>query len=87
MAALKHEVPTLGVSIVVNDADIAARLDKAIARSQSIKQIEVKANPETPIDPPTNGKPPNENGGSVDARYRLQFPTADTGVSSPIGLR
>src|SRR5262249_2322876 len=32
MAALKHEVPTLGVSIVVNDADIAARLDRAIAR-------------------------------------------------------
>jgi hypothetical protein len=60
--ALKHEVPTLGVSIVVNDADIAARLDKAIARSQQ-KLIEAKPNPETPINSPTNGKPTNENGG------------------------
>ena len=32
MACLKHEVPTLGISVVVNDADIATRLDRAIAR-------------------------------------------------------
>jgi len=32
MACLKHEVPTLGISVVVNDADIAARLDRALAR-------------------------------------------------------
>jgi hypothetical protein len=39
MACLKHEVPSLGISVVVNDADIAARLDKAIER---IKAAEAK---------------------------------------------
>src|SRR5262245_29365035 len=32
MACLKHEVPALGISVVVNDADIATRLDRALAR-------------------------------------------------------
>src|SRR5262249_20649217 len=32
ISALKHEVPTLGISVVVNDADIATRLDRALAR-------------------------------------------------------
>ena len=40
MAALKHEVPALGVSFVVNDADIATRLDRAIARTQQMKLLE-----------------------------------------------
>ena len=37
IAALPHEVPKLGVSIVVNDSDIAARLDRAIARIEATK--------------------------------------------------
>src|SRR5215467_5860585 len=32
ISALKHEVPTLGISVVVNDDDIATRLDRALAR-------------------------------------------------------
>jgi hypothetical protein len=32
MACLKHEVPSLGISVVVNDDDIATRLDRALAR-------------------------------------------------------
>jgi len=32
ISALKHEVPALGVQLVVNDSDIATRLDRAIAR-------------------------------------------------------
>ena len=36
MACLQHEVPKLGVSVVVNDPDIAARLDRAIERANGI---------------------------------------------------
>ena len=32
ISALKHEVPSLGISVVVNDDDIATRLDRALAR-------------------------------------------------------
>jgi hypothetical protein len=32
MAAISFESPKLGVSVLINDADIAVRLDKAIAR-------------------------------------------------------
>jgi hypothetical protein len=32
ISALKHEVPTLGISVVMNDDDIATRLDRALAR-------------------------------------------------------
>jgi hypothetical protein len=37
MACLKHEVPSLGISVVVNDNDVATRLDKALARIAAIK--------------------------------------------------
>jgi|SRR5215831_813520 len=37
ISALKHEVPALGVQFVVNDSDIATRLDKAIARIEATK--------------------------------------------------
>ena len=50
MAALKHEVPSLGVSVVVNDADIATRLDKAIARCQEMKLIEARPPPDKLIE-------------------------------------
>ena len=32
ISALKHEVPSLGISVVVNDNDVATRLDRALAR-------------------------------------------------------
>ena len=32
MACLKHEVPSLGISVVVNENDVATRLDRALAR-------------------------------------------------------
>src|SRR5262249_42082756 len=32
ISALKHEVPSLGISVVVGDEDIATKLDRAIAR-------------------------------------------------------
>ena len=52
MAALKHEVPALLATAIVNDQDFATLLDKAIARSQSIKLIEARPNPEP--EPPIN---------------------------------
>ena len=44
MACLKHEVPTLGISVVVNDADIAARLDRAIARIANAENKPINGN-------------------------------------------
>ena len=32
MSCLKHEVPSLGISVVVNENDVATRLDRALAR-------------------------------------------------------
>jgi hypothetical protein len=40
ISALKHEVPSLGISVVVSETDIAARLDRAIARANGTKLIE-----------------------------------------------
>ena len=44
MACLKHEVPTLGISVVVNDADIATRLDRAIARIANAENKPINGN-------------------------------------------
>ena len=66
MAALKHEVPTLGVSFVVNDADIADRLDRAIVRSQQMKLIEAK--------PEASGGPLIEAAPQSDARLPPSIP-------------
>src|SRR5262249_42829989 len=70
ISALPHEVPRLGVSFLVNDADIATRLDKAIervaaARAADMKLIDAKPEPNTPTT--------NENGGS-DARLPPPIP-------------
>src|SRR5262249_2772154 len=59
MAALKHEVPTLGVSIVVNDADIAARLDRAIARIANAEKKTINGNATNrTIEPEPRPSPP-----------------------------
>ena len=44
MACLKHEVPALGISVVVNDADIATRLDRAIARIANAENKPINGN-------------------------------------------
>ena len=61
MAALKHEVPTLGVSFVVNDADIADRLDRAIARIANAERKTISGNAITTdrtIEPEPRPSPP-----------------------------
>jgi len=76
MAALKHEVPALGVSFVVNDADIAARLDKALERTaiaqQNGKLIEARPEPEPAPAPvkPTQPAPLNR---LYDKRHWRRF--------------
>lgn len=61
MAALKHEVPTLGISVVVNDADIATRLDRAIARIANAERKTISGNAITTdrtIEPEPRPSPP-----------------------------
>jgi hypothetical protein len=58
MAALKHEVPTLGVSIVVNDADIATRLDRAIARIANAEKKTINHVATRTIEPEPRPSPP-----------------------------
>ena len=52
ISALKQEVPALGVQFVVNDGDIATRLDKAIAR------IAAKTNSTDAVNGGDNGDQP-----------------------------
>ena len=65
MACLKHEVPTLGISVVVNDGDIATRLDRALARIAAIKSNDhVNAEPaetEPTFQPEPQPPPPLHN--------------------------
>ena len=68
MASLKHEHPSLGVSVVVNDLDIASRLDRAIERTNRMKLIE--ATPVTEVADGGNRATPADggtaNGGNGD---------------------
>jgi hypothetical protein len=52
ISALKHEVPALGVQFVVNDSDIATRLDRAIARIALVNGKKV-INGEAAVSEPT----------------------------------
>jgi len=62
ISALKHEVPTLGISVVVNDDDIATRLDRAIARIAAANNQKVingrTVAPEPTIQPEPKPSPP-----------------------------
>jgi hypothetical protein len=59
ISALKHEVPALGVQFVVNDSDVATRLDKAIARIAETKTINGEpAITEPIIEPEPKASPP-----------------------------
>src|SRR6516164_8434946 len=62
ISALKHEVPTLGISVVVNDDDIATRLDRAIARIAAANNQKVingrTVVPEPTIQPEPKPSPP-----------------------------
>jgi hypothetical protein len=40
--AIEYERPKLAATMIVNGGDFAAKLDRAIARSQSVNQIEAK---------------------------------------------
>jgi hypothetical protein len=61
ISALKHEVPALGISVVVNDDEIATRLDKALARiaatnGKAVTAERVVSDP-TPIPEPQPAPP------------------------------
>ena len=62
ISALKHEVPTLGISVVVNDDDIATRLDRALARIAATNNQNVVNGaatiPEPTIQPEPRPSPP-----------------------------
>ena len=62
MACLKHEFPSLGVSINVNETDdFAQRLDRAIQRANGAKLIEAQlTNGAEVIEQPTNEPEPTE---------------------------
>src|SRR6516164_11402468 len=60
MACLKHEVPSLGISVVVNDDDIATRLDRALARIAATNNNhanETVTHEETITEPPIEPEP------------------------------
>ena len=60
ISALKHEVPTLGISVVVNDDDIATRLDRALARIAATNNNhanETVTHEETITEPPIEPEP------------------------------
>jgi len=74
MACLPFQSPKLGVSFLINDADIATRLDKAIervaiARANDAKLIEAKPHRSASRDQLVTG-------GSVDARLPPPAPDA-----------
>ena len=62
ISALKHEVPTLGISVVVNDDAIATRLDRALARIAATNNQNVVNGaatiPEPTIQPEPRPSPP-----------------------------
>ena len=60
ISALKHEVPTLGISVVVNDDAIATRLDRALARIAATNNNhanETVTHEETITEPPIEPEP------------------------------
>jgi hypothetical protein len=65
MSALKHEVPTLGISVVVNADDMATRLDRALARIAAIKSNDhINGEPvvtEPTFQPEPQSPPPTSN--------------------------
>ena len=79
MACLKHEVPSLGISVVVNDADIAARLDKAIERIKAAEaktingEASVIETPPTPSDKPAAQPLPAPLNRIYDKRHYRRF--------------
>jgi|SRR5262245_17876592 len=60
IAALKHEVPALIATAIVNEGSFADLLDRRLKRIEQAKLIDAK--------------PTNENGGSVDARLPPPIP-------------
>jgi len=66
ISALKHEVPMLGISVVVNDDDIATRLDRALARIAAASNNQNVINgtvtePEPTFQPEPQSPPPTPN--------------------------
>jgi len=60
MSCLKHEVPSLGISVVVNDNDVATRLDRALARIAATNNNhanETVTHEETITEPPIEPEP------------------------------
>ena len=73
MACLKHEVPALLATAIVNEGDFAELLDRRLKRIEEMKLIEAK--PTTNSEPATNGHPqlepqPNPPPRIWDKRYR-----------------
>jgi len=72
MACLPFETPKLLATAIIQERDFATLLDQRLKRMAEMKLIEAQPTPDA-----TNaveGKPTNENGGSVDARLPPPVP-------------
>jgi hypothetical protein len=71
ISALPHEVPKLGISVVVNDADIATRLDKALARIANAERKTINA--ETVVKPEPEPQPSAPMAPSLNRLYNKKL--------------